>query len=165
MKKLKSFQLPQQSQQQPTALSSHQMQSPSIEQSPEFEKENLCDLINPNEVNNMEAVIVAPELTDNPDIFNVVLQQQQQQEMNQNRPRQYGRRSNPIRISSLNIPESLNHAAAVSIFFFFYLLLFFCGFFSHMYASLLICEIFLFHSLTLYRELSLIIKNDQVVHQ
>lgn len=123
MKKLKSFQMPQQQhppEQIESALSTpilspNQMQS-SLDLNPihniECEKENLPHVVN------ME---VAPE---NPDIFNAILQQQQQQEINESRPRQYGRRrSNPIRISSsMNVHEPLNHATAVSSLFikFFY---------------------------------------------
>lgn len=51
-----------------------------------------------------------------PDLFNIVLQEQRNQQED-SRPRQYGRRSNPIRISSL-ATESLNHTPAVIIFFF-----------------------------------------------
>jgi hypothetical protein len=80
----------------------------------------------PHVVNeSMEISIPTSDSTENPDVFNVVLQQQQeQQDTNENRPRQYGRRSNPIRVSSLIVSESVNHsAAAVSTF------TFFCGFF------------------------------------
>lgn len=53
--------------------------------------------------------------SENPDIFNLVLQQSQEENLSESRPRQYGRRSNPMRISSMVIPESLNHTAAVNI--------------------------------------------------
>lgn len=49
--------------------------------------------------------------TSNPDLFNVVLSEQQQH-IDSSRPRQYGRRSNPVRISSFAI-ESSNNGAAV----------------------------------------------------
>lgn len=132
MKKLKSFQLPQQ-QQQPEQiesalsnpiLSPSQMQSSSVDLNPihsiECEKQNVPHVVN------MEVSVCS----ENPDIFNVVLQQQQQQETNESRPRQYGRRSNPIRISSsMNVHESVNHATAVSSFFYIFLFTFFsCSF-------------------------------------
>lgn len=116
MKKLKSFQLPQQQQPEQIEsalsnpiLSPSQMQSSSLELNPihsiECEKENVPHVVN------MEVSVCS----ENPDIFNAVLQQQQQQETNESRPRQYGRRSNPIRISSsMNVHESVNHATAVS---------------------------------------------------
>lgn len=118
-------------QQQP--LTSQQTrQSSSFEINPirnngeECEKENIrCE--NHHEcVGDMTSHVVSENNTipgttsPNPDLFNVVLlqQQQQQQETSETRPRQYGRRSNPIRISSLIMPESVNHATAVSKNFF-----------------------------------------------
>lgn len=46
----------------------------------------------------------------NPDLFNIVLAEQQLQ-ADPSRPRQYGRRSNPVRISSFQIESSDNGAA------------------------------------------------------
>lgn len=118
MKKLKSLQLP------------HPPPPPTSEQQIESTSSSIDNhhrSSNENEKENIQVNIVAVDgmenerrSSENPDIFNVVLQQQQQQQeiFNENRPRQYGRRSNPMRISSfLNIPESLNHATAVSNFF------------------------------------------------
>lgn len=49
----------------------------------------------------------------NPDLFNIVLSEQQlMSDDDPSRPRQYGRRSNPVRISSFAI-ESSNNGAAV----------------------------------------------------
>jgi hypothetical protein len=47
----------------------------------------------------------------NPDLFSIVLteQRQQQQESDANRPRQYGRRSNPVRIASFAIEADGNN--------------------------------------------------------
>lgn len=56
--------------------------------------------------------------SDIPDVLNaVLLEQQPHQSMDEDRPRQYGRRSNPIRISSIAV-DSVNHAAAVISFYF-----------------------------------------------
>lgn len=119
MKKLKSFQLPQQQQQQEqieSALSNPivspiQTQSSSIDQNPIHNIE--CEKENEPHVVSLEVDVTS----ENPDIFHAVLQQQQQ-ETNESRPRQYGRRrSNPIRISSsINVHESVNHATAVNTF-------------------------------------------------
>lgn len=49
-----------------------------------------------------------------PDLFDIVLQEQRLQQ-EETRPRQYGRRSNPMRISSL-AAGSLNHSPAVILF-------------------------------------------------
>lgn len=122
MKKLKSFQLPQQQQQEQieSALSNPivspiQTQSSSIDQNPIHNIE--CEKENEPHVVSLEVDVTS----ENPDIFQAVLQQQQQQqqqETNESRPRQYGRRrSNPIRISSsMNVHESVNHATAVNTF-------------------------------------------------
>jgi hypothetical protein len=79
--------------------------------------------------------------SENPDIFEIVLQQSQEGgNVSENRPRQYGRRSNPMRISSMVVPESLNHTAAVNIKFFPSNYHFFVVLCSHMHAkSLLTC--------------------------
>jgi hypothetical protein len=51
------------------------------------------------------------EEPENPDLFSIMLieQQQQQQEADVNRPRQYGRRSNPVRIASFAIERDGNN--------------------------------------------------------
>lgn len=54
--------------------------------------------------------------SENPDVFNVVLMEQQAME-DDSRPRQYGRRSNPLRISSIPA-DPVNHTAAVISFLF-----------------------------------------------
>lgn len=102
----------------------HQIQSP-IDINPE--KENLslgnhlsCGELTQHAANeNIEASVIRS--SENPDIFNVVLQQSQEG-MSESRPRQYGRRSNPIRIASMVIPESVNRnqAAAVNFLLFLY---------------------------------------------
>ena len=57
--------------------------------------------------NNDEVMVSYPS---NPDLFNIVLNEQQQS-VDLDRPRQYGRRSNPVRISSFAIESSDNGAA------------------------------------------------------
>lgn len=150
MKKLKSLQLPIPSTPPPNPLqqqnqpqiestlsnSSISHSSPSTQINP-IEKENIrrenhlentnvgVGDMPPHVVN--ESMEISSGSTENPDVFNVVLQQQQQQQQgsNENRPRQYGRRSNPIRVSSLIVSESVNHsAAAVSTFTFFFVVFF-----------------------------------------
>lgn len=65
----------------------------------------------PNELTH-EAV---PQCASDPDVFNVLLTEQQLS-ADLDRPRQYGRRSNPVRISSFAI-ESSDNGAAVSRYF------------------------------------------------
>lgn len=122
MKKLNPFQMPQEiespSNNTAPPSTSNDINPPS--NNIECEKENIqrenhqhegvSDLLRSPVVNN-ENVPNETFLPENPDIFNVVLLEQQQGVI-ESRPRQYGRRSNPIRISSI-AAESVNHAAAV----------------------------------------------------
>ena len=120
MKRLKSFQLPSlpiNHQQTESSTSTPPTQQPESTQT-NLEKESLNheeeDIQNTAPVNqdmNFPALI---DSSGNPDIFNVVLQQSQQC-MSESRPRQYGRRSNPVRVSSSIEPETVSHATAVSL--------------------------------------------------
>lgn len=56
-------------------------------------------------------VEIVPQCSSNPDLFNILLTEQQQN-INLSRPRQYGRRSDPVRISSCAV-ESCNNGTAV----------------------------------------------------
>jgi hypothetical protein len=141
MKKLKSLQLPipsthslpssspLQQHNQPQIESTLSNSSPTTQINP-IEKENIRREnhlenvgvgggdMTPHVVNgSMEISVATSGAIENPDVFNVVLQQQQEG-ASESRPRQYGRRrSNPIRVSSLIVSNSVNHnAAAVSIF-------------------------------------------------
>lgn len=133
MKKLNPFQMPQEEIESPSnntlpPSTSHDTNPNNISTN-ECEKENFpqenqfengsdyrAPLIN-NE-NTLQTDGVTSENSNMPDIFNVVLlEQQQQQQHDESRPRQYGRRSNPVRISSL-AADSLNHSTAVIFHFF-----------------------------------------------
>lgn len=66
--------------------------------------ESLCEIQARNDVE------VLPPCSSNPDLFNIVLSEQQQN-IDLTRPRQYGRRSDPLRISSYQTDSSDNGTA------------------------------------------------------
>lgn len=130
MKRLKSFQMPSLPIQQqiestlPNCLVSQSTSSlpppppPPIDTNMEKVSHLSCGELTHNAVNGIDGIggDVSLQSSENPDIFNVVLQQSQEgNSVSESRPRQYGRRSNPMRISSMVVPESLNHTAAVNI--------------------------------------------------
>lgn len=163
MKKLKSFQMPSlpapqpqiESTNLPNCQSTSSLPAP-IDTNPE--KGSLshlsCGELAQNEDNGGSS--------ENPDMFNVILQQSQQ-DMSENRPRQYGRRSNPIRISSMVAPEAVNRGqAAVNVTFHISLNITFCGFAHTCMRSLLTCGNLFSH---FFRELSHITKNVRAVRR
>ncbi|XP_070506389.1 sodium-dependent transporter bedraggled [Chironomus tepperi] len=121
MKKLNPFQMPQEIESPPNNTippsTSHDINPQTNAVPSECEKENQFENGNEfrvalNNENSPQVNDVTSENTNMPDLFNVVLLEQQPQHgMNDGRPRQYGRRSNPVRISSL-AADSLNHSAA-----------------------------------------------------
>lgn len=108
MRKLNPFQLPQvHNEPQDIPVASTSQTSPCGECS-SLDKsmlavEPICEI--------QSRVEVVQPCSSNPDLFNIVLTEQQQN-IDLSRPRQYGRRSDPVGISSFAI-ESSNNGAAV----------------------------------------------------
>lgn len=104
MRKLNTFQLPQVHVEQNIPVAS------TSEMNPCGSKQLLVDDVTrdlePRQENNESF----QPCSSNPDLFNIVLTEQQRNS-DLNRPRQYGRRSNPVRISSFEIEASNNGAA------------------------------------------------------
>jgi len=131
MKKLNPFQMPQETESSlnntippstshdtnPTNVVPSECEKENFPRENQFENGSECRAALINNENIPQVNGVTSENSNMPDIFNVVLLEQQQQGMNESRPRQYGRRSNPVRISSL-AADSLNHSAAVIFHFF-----------------------------------------------
>lgn len=93
MRKLNPFHMPQVASVEPVA-------STSATSPPSMEKQILT----------VEVPMEIQPCTSNPDLFNIVLAEQQLH-ADSSRPRQYGRRSNPVRLSSFAIDSSNNGAA------------------------------------------------------
>jgi hypothetical protein len=66
---------------------------------------------------NGDGVVITHDNDDSANALHEVLLEQQPS-LDDGRPRQYGRRSNPLRISSAATTDSVNHAAAVISFLF-----------------------------------------------
>lgn len=102
MRKLNPFQMPQ----------VHVEQNIPVASTSEM---NACGskqlLVEPTQDSQTESDEIFQPCSSNPDLFNIVLTEQQRNS-DLNRPRQYGRRSNPVRISSFEI-ESSNNGSAV----------------------------------------------------
>lgn len=101
MRKLNPFQMPQQVEPQIAIVASTSEANPCCSS----DKLALVDNEQTEEVNQ-----TMQPCTSNPDLFNIVLSEQQLH-IDSSRPRQYGRRSNPVRISSFAIETSNNGAA------------------------------------------------------
>lgn len=105
MKKLNPFQMPQINHENvPIASTSDTNPCDDCRLDKHVLSESLHELQTRNDNENM------PPCSSNPDLFNIVLNEQQQN-ADLSRPRQYGRRSNPVRISSFQIDSSDNGAA------------------------------------------------------
>ena len=111
MRKLNPFQMPQ-------INSENQPQSAPIASTSETShcvdcrtgKNVLNEQNSIHEVQTRNDDIITSSCSSNPDLFNIVLTEQQQN-TDHSRPRQYGRRSNPVRISSFQIDS--NDSSAV----------------------------------------------------
>lgn len=106
MRKLNPFQMPQVHIEQNIAMASTSEVNPCGSKQLSVD-EATHDLETRTEVNDESFQPYAS----NPDLFNIVLTEQQRYS-DLNRPRQYGRRSNPVRISSFEI-EASNTGSAV----------------------------------------------------
>lgn len=106
MKKLNPFQLPQ-VHIEPQSSSTSET-NPSCGE-PAVEKSMMDEVVHVVETREDVDDVMQP-CPSNPDLFNIVLTEQQQN-VDLNRPRQYGRRSNPVGISPFAIETSNNGAA------------------------------------------------------
>lgn len=110
MRKLNPFQMPQLNSENQNQLQSFPVASTSETNTHpcRLDKNVLNEPFCEVQTRSEEAVV--PPCSSNPDLFNVVLTEQQQN-IDLSRPRQYGRRSNPVRISSFQVDASENGAA------------------------------------------------------
>lgn len=106
MRKLNPFQMPQvQVEPQSVPIASTSDTTPCGERA--VDKQMLVDETTHELQVRVDDVTVMQPCSSNPDFFNIVLADQQQLS-DPNRPRQYGRRSNPVRISSFAVESSDN---------------------------------------------------------
>ena len=106
MRKLNPFQMPQinnENQPQSAPIASTSETSPCVDC--RMGKNVLSEQNSIHELQPRNDEIVTMSCSSNPDLFNIVLTEQQQN-ADHNRPRQYGRRSNPVRISSFQVDSN-----------------------------------------------------------